>query len=225
MIRKIFNFGLDVEWVESNPAVRVTRPSVEQSRTRVLSHDELRRTWKWLDAKAPRRLNDYERRLWRLNRAALKLRLVTAQRGGEVVAMRWSDIDLVGKWWTIPAERSKNKLPHRVPLTEQAIAVLRGIRNGSRDAGAVVFRGIVGTRQRRGALKGLEVDDIRPHDFRRTAASFMASSGVPRLVISKVLNHVESGVTAVYDRHSYDAEKRKALAAWSRTLERITAAK
>jgi integrase len=56
------------------------------------------------------------------------------------------------------------------------------------------------------------------HDFRRTVASMMASSGVPRLTISKILNHVETGITAVYDRHSYDKEKREALHAWSRQL-------
>ena len=46
----------------------------------------------------------------------------------------------------------------------------------------------------------------------------MASAGVPRLVIGKVLNHVEHGVTAVYDRHSYDGEKRAALDTWARDL-------
>ena len=50
-------------------------------------------------------------------------------------------------------------------------------------------------------------------------ASRMASVGVPRLVIAKVLNHVEHGVTAVYDRHSYDAEKQEALYSWCRNPE------
>ena len=45
--------------------------------------------------------------------------------------------------------------------------------------------------------------------------------GITRLVVSKVLNHVESGITAVYDRHSYDAEKRAALDAWGRRIEEI----
>ncbi len=45
--------------------------------------------------------------------------------------------------------------------------------------------------------------------------------GVNRLTVSKILNHVESGVTSVYDRHSYDAEKRQALDAWGRRLEQI----
>ena len=60
--------------------------------------------------------------------------------------------------------------------------------------------------------------DFRGHDLRRTAASHMTSIGIPRLVVSKVLNHAEPGVTAVYDRHSYDAEKRAALDAWAREV-------
>lgn len=44
---------------------------------------------------------------------------------------------------------------------------------------------------------------------------------VSRLVISKVLNHVENGITAVYDRHSYDREKREALDQWDRLLTSI----
>lgn len=47
------------------------------------------------------------------------------------------------------------------------------------------------------------------------------SSLLPRLVIAKILNHTESGVTAVYDRASYDAEKRCALDAWAVLLDQI----
>jgi hypothetical protein len=51
----------------------------------------------------------------------------------------------------------------------------------------------------------------------------MTSIGIPRLVVSKILNHVESGVTKVYDRHSYDAEKRQALEAWgSKVMALVT---
>jgi hypothetical protein len=49
----------------------------------------------------------------------------------------------------------------------------------------------------------------------------MTSLGISRLVVSKILNHAEPGITAVYDRHSYDAEKRAALDAWSNRLEEI----
>jgi hypothetical protein len=49
----------------------------------------------------------------------------------------------------------------------------------------------------------------------------MTSIGISRLVVSKILNHAEPGVTAVYDRHGYDNEKRAALAAWGARLEEI----
>ena len=71
----------------------------------------------------------------------------------------------------------------------------------------------------------LKIAHFTPHDLRRTAASSIASMGTPRVTIGKILNHVESGVTATYDRHSYDNEKRKALNAWGRKLESITSGK
>ena len=49
----------------------------------------------------------------------------------------------------------------------------------------------------------------------------MASGGIPRLTISKILNHVERSITAVYDRHSYDPEKRAALDWWDIKLHAI----
>ena len=70
----------------------------------------------------------------------------------------------------------------------------------------------------RRSVKDLGLADFTPHDLRRTAASCMTSIGIPRLVVSKILNHVEQGVTAIYDRHSYDADKRKALLRWERWL-------
>ena len=48
-----------------------------------------------------------------------------------------------------------------------------------------------------------QIEDFVPHDLRRTAASCMTSMGISRLVVAKVLNHADSSVTAVYDRHSY----------------------
>ena len=73
------------------------------------------------------------------------------------------------------------------------------------------------------AAHGENADEIklepwRLHDLRRTAASGMARLGVPVHVIEAVLNHRSgqiSGVAAVYNRHSYLPEKRRALEAWA----------
>ncbi len=179
-------------------------------------HHDHRRTW--LERPAPKDLEAHERTHWRLTQAAMKLRLVTAQRGGEVVSMRWADVDVAGGWWTIPEAASKNKLPHRVPLTQAAVEILTTLRAVAAADAINVFSGIRGPRHRRKVLAGLSLSDVRPHDFRRTAATRMTGAGISRLVVAKVLNHAEKGVTAVYDRASYDAEKRVALETRERAL-------
>jgi integrase len=71
-----------------------------------------------------------------------------------------------------------------------------------------------------------DINDLVPHDLRRTAATILTSElKVPRLIVSKLLNHVEQGVTKVYDRASYDQEKRQAVDKLARYLKAILAGK
>src|SRR5262249_3671536 len=63
------------------------------------------------------------------------------------------------------------------------------------------------------------------HDLRRPAASLMTSSGTPRLVVSKVVNHSEPGVTVVYDRHRNDDENKVCARPWARTLAAVLTGK
>lgn len=66
-----------------------------------------------------------------------------------------------------------------------------------------------------------DVDDWRPHDLRRTAATGMAKLGVDRFVIERVLGHTDRSVTAIYDRYARLPECRKALDLWARHLRRV----
>ena len=160
------------------------------------------------------------RRHWQRLRAALLLRLITAQRGKEVLSLRWQDIDEA--WWTIPGTVAKNGLPHRVPLTEPALAVLASLQADATTDAGYIFAGIRGTRQRAGSLDGLGVDDVRPHDFRRTAASMMTGAGVVAAGgIEGVEPRREGHHGRLLDRHGYDAEKRVAMETWARTLRGI----
>jgi integrase len=211
--RKVCNFAIDQEWLETNPFQRVKRPSVERARDRVLTDEEIKALWLYLHSES-------DDRYTRLTRATFALRLITAQRGIEIANMRRQDIQ--GDWWTIPKEYAKNKLAHRVPLTTLALAELERIEPDTDKDSPFIFKGIRGTRQRQGALENLPVEDFQPRDLRRTAASNMTKAGVNRLVVSKILNHVETGITAVYDRHSYDAEKRVGLETWDALLTAIT---
>ena len=204
LLHTLFGFAVAHEIVEVNPITHVPRPGIEHRRDRVLTADEMRTFWSRLDDEPPPMA------------AALRLRLVTAQRGGEIHDMRWRDVDRATRWWTIPAARSKNGLPHRVPLTDLALDLIDGLPGF--DPEGYVLVGARGTRQRSQAIARLGLDDFRGHDLRRTAASHMASAGIPRLVIGKILNHADPSVTAVYDRHSYDTEKRAALETWATAL-------
>ncbi|MGO9681342.1 MAG: tyrosine-type recombinase/integrase [Beijerinckiaceae bacterium] len=223
LISKIFNFGIGREIVEANPAHGIGRPGgAEQQRDRVLSEEEIRTVWKALESESPK------------TRAIFRLALLTAQRRSEITGMQWAELDLDSGWWTIPAERAKNGLAHRVPLSPEAVRILESVKRsikrkkktGARDE-PLVFRGgrigrpLTNLQKPMRRIKDASAVDFHFHDLRRTAASLMTGIGIPRLVVSKILNHIEGGITAVYDRHSYDAEKRAALLKWERHLVAI----
>jgi integrase len=234
VIRRMFGWALSRDIVPVSPCVAVKAPAKENRRDRVLSADEIAFLWQALDTP--------DLAISPAIREALKLQLVTAQRKGEVIGAEWSEFDLDERVWTIPAGKAKNGMQHRVPLSPLALAVLDEIeaatsqppasgqggpprwlfpspRAGRPITGPAVDHAMRGNRDALGA------GEATPHDLRRTAASHMTSIGISRLVVSKILNHAEPGVTAVYDRHSYDAEKRAALAAWGARLEEIIGAR
>ena len=221
LIGRVYNFGIRCEIVETNPCRLVRKPGVERSKDRFLSREEIRNLWEALDGS------------WFTTQTAGSLRLIlaTAQRPGEVVSMRWEDLDLDNGWWTIPSERAKNSLSHRVAICQTAREILQSLQpvakwvfpsttdkddHMDRNGLAVAL-----WRARKRKTDPLTVMDFSAHDLRRTAATHMASVGVDRFVIGRVLNHVERGVTRVYDRHSYDVEKRDALNRWDRLLQNV----
>jgi integrase len=224
LVSKIYEFGIEREVVESNPARGVKRPAPERSRDRVLTEDEIRRLWLALEPQKGRT------GVSPFMAAAFRLLLLTAQREVEVVSMAWADLD--GGWWTIPAGVAKNKHAHRVPLSPQARAALDSIRPGTGGSPWVFPSPIKDDPMKPQSLQNpvkelrarMKVEDWRPHDLRRTAATLMVSRGfADRDLVSKILNHAETGVTAVYDRAERDTEKRKALVAWGAEVERIVA--
>jgi integrase len=210
---KIFNFAIQRGVVEYNPVHNVPIPGEERRRDRVLSDEEIRQVWEALNGER------------QPIAATLKLALLTAQRRSEVLGMRWGELDLEEGWWTIPAERAKNKMAHRVSLASQALDLLRTLRelaNGSPyvfpgskdDPIANLQKPMRRIRQRTGI-------EFRFHDLRRTAASHMTGIGISRLVVAKILNHAERDVTAMYDRNSYDSDKKEGLLRWDKRVGEI----
>jgi integrase len=222
VVRKMYNFGIERDLVESNPCTMVRAPTKERRRERVLSESEIISFWTGLNSA----------QFSEPVKIAIKILLFTAQRRGEVATMSWDDLELDTGWWTIPSEKAKNGLSHRVPLTEPVIKLLKAAESLS-DSSKWVFSSTRGkgefsinpaalTRAIARSREHYKIESFGPHDLRRTAASHMASLGVARLVLGKILNHVDSSVTAVYDRHSYDMEKQAALTTWSAKIIQLT---
>src|SRR5262245_44920000 len=225
LVSRILTFAAEQRLVAptANPVIMVRKPTKETTRDRVLTDSEIRRLW---DACATQ--NAYVC-------AWFRLRLVTAQRGGELLQMRWQDLDAKSHFWTIPAEFVKNAHGHRVylnatarklvaavPRAEKAVWVfpksfMGDYKHVGRRLAQPTRANIVMDAKREGS--GRDTADVRGHDLRRTAASLMASGGVPRFVISRILNHSEEkDITSVYDRYGYDAEKQAAMEFWNRQL-------
>jgi integrase len=211
VVSKLFSWALDRELVDAHPCARLgAMMPKERKRERVLEDAEIRKLWKASDGFPFGALS--------------RVLLVTAQRRGEVVTMRWGDVDLEAKLWRIP--KTKAGHGHEVPLSGLAVKLLKSVPRVV-DKGDYVFPASRGGRSFSGfskatrrIKKAVGISDWCLHDLRRTAATNMARLGVPKTTISRVLNHAE-GVTEIYARHSYLGEKRAALELWADRLAGI----
>jgi integrase len=226
-LKKFFGWCVDQDILEASPAASVKRPGKENKRDRVLSDAEIRAIWQ-----ACGELGPFGR--------AFRFMLATGQRRTEAGEIVWSEIDRANRLWTLPRQRAKADRAHEIPLSDLAMSIL----DECPKLGDFVFttlgaRPISGWSKAKAALDRLAMDklkdiaiergddapatfaDWRLHDLRRTAATHIAKLGVDRIVISKLLNHAEGGVTGLYDRHSRDSEKRMAMDLWGQRLQVI----
>jgi len=229
LVSKIFNFGISEDLVSQNPVIQIQNSQKEKPRQRILTKDEIIILWKALDT-FPETSETESGKISACQIAQFfRLILITAQRPVEVLTMKWADI--TDKWWTIPAEIAKNKLAHRVYLSQQAITIIKSLEKISASTVQYVFPSRTKTAKKPylsayhkswNRLKALTgINDVKPHDLRRTAASVMTGIGIQRLTVSKILNHKEGGVTTVYDRFSYDPQKKSALIKWGAYIQTI----
>lgn len=218
VVRKMFNFALERDLVDFNPCSGVSPPPPPEPRKRHLTEDEIKRFWDNLDRC---RMSDEVRR-------ALKLTLITGQRPGEVIGLHWDEID--GRWWTLPGERSKNKKPHRIYLTDQALELLGEQNPGyvfpsPRNPDKPIENNALPQAVRKN-LDILELEDFKPHDLRGTVTTQMSKLGIEKYIRERVQNHIDQSVSAKhYDAYDYDVEKRKAMERWSHRLSGILSGK
>jgi integrase len=193
--------------VTDNPVIGTRAPAKDVRRERVLSAAELSAIWHG----APE--GDFGN--------IITMLILTGLRRKEVAEMRWSEIHFDEAVWKIPGARTKNKLPHEVPLSATAIEILQSIpQRADRDlvfgSGRGGFSGFSKAKKRLDI--STKVSGWVLHDIRRSVATGMANIGIMPHIVEAALSHIsghKAGVAGIYNRATYTPEKRDALDRWS----------
>lgn len=156
-------------------------------------------------------------------RLMLEFLILTAARSGEVRGMCWNEIDLQKRIWTVPAERMKAKVAHRVPLTQRACEILANLSAEDRDA--LVFQTRKGTAFSDMALTKLLRDAgaqsdtpgriATAHGFRSSFRDWASENGYSRDLAEKALAHtIKNATEAAYHRTDLLEQRRAMMEAW-----------
>ena len=235
-IRRLYNWAIDQQvyaGLETSPCDRLKPKAIigeKKLRNRVLSDTELRAAWIAAE------------RMGYAYGPLFKLLMLTGARKSEVAETRWSEFDLVKKIWTIPADRMKADAAHVVPLSDDAVALLKSLpRFDSGDYLFSVNSGQSAVAAFSAAKNHLDAEVIKVlrendpkakltdfviHDIRRTVRTGLwAIPNISDLVRELVIGHTKPDLHKVYDQYAYLDEKRFALDAWAARLRGIISPK
>jgi integrase len=207
VVRKMFAYAVKWGWRNDNPAMGFRR-RMEIPRERYLSRDELARLAVALDAAED-------------GRAAgiIRLCMLTGARVGEVRQARFEDFNLEHLSWTKPAKTTKQRRVHRVPISDEAAAIVRQRRVAVVTGTPWLFPGDVPGQpvqeMRRfwaRIQREVDIEDVRIHDLRHTFASLLVSGGASLEMIGKLLGHSQMQTTQRY-AHLMDSPLREGVGA------------
>ena len=164
-------------------------------------------------------------------RAALKFSALTFCRPGEIRQAEWGEIDFEREEWTIPAAKMKVRVEHRVPLSRQAVEVLKDLQPLT-GAGKYVFPGprgkdkplsenAINTSIR---IMGYGKEQMTAHGFRAMASTLLNESEHSGDVIEAQLAHKGADkIRAIYNRAKYMNARRKLMQSWADYLDQLRA--
>lgn len=216
LLSTIFALAVRRKMRVDNPCKGCQR-NAENRRTRDLAPAELQRLLEVLST-------------WpcQISANAIRLLLLTGGRRQEILGASWSEFDIERRLWQKPASRCKNGRAHVLWLSDECLAVLSALphhantnllfANGRRRPWSEIPQW--GAIRRAAGLDG--PDPVRLHDLRHVVASKLASSGVPLLVIGRILNHQSPSSTARYS-HINDVAAQNAVSLLGRTISGIAA--
>lgn len=195
LISHIYNVAIEWGYADKNPAMKI-KPFPTKARDRFLQPNEISNFMNALHNMENDNLKDY-----------VLLLLLTGQRRGNIASLKWSDIDFHNNIMYL--SHTKNGDSQHIPLTEQAITLLKSIKekrfNPNHDW---IFPS---SKSKSGHIEGADtfwkhlletagLKDLHMHDLRRTMASYQAILGSSMNIIGKSLGHRSIQATAVYAR-------------------------
>lgn len=208
--------------IKSNPVEEIPVDVEARKRgDRVLTEDELRAYWRWLEGQKPKTLFAY----------AEMLHIILGQRGRELLRIEESGFlrnEAIYEWG---ADKTKNHRPHAVPLPRMALDLLGELRPNEHG---LYFPNRRDPKRRAsdGVLEKLCARYIRetgarhfsPRDLRRTWKTLTGKAGLSKDIRDRLQNHARSDVSSKhYDRYDYMKEKRAAMEQWAAYLAGILA--
>lgn len=149
------------------------------------------------------------------------LGILTATRAQEVLGARWEELDLDGAVWTIPAERMKMKREHRIPLSRQALEILRAQREVVDEKCPLVFPspftgGVMSVDTPRLLIQKITGADYTMHGFRSTFRDWCEESFIHPSLSERALAHVQADkVVAAYQRSDLLEQRRPVMQQWA----------
>ncbi|MDF2995820.1 MAG: integrase [Xanthobacteraceae bacterium] len=172
-------------------------------------------------------IDDYDG--WPTLRCALQFAALTFARPGEVRGAVWDEMDIENAVWRIDGKRTKVRRPHDVPLSRQALDVLREVKEVAR-ASTLVFPSIrsnktpLSENAMNSALRrlGFTQDEMTAHGFRAAASSILNEKGFRPDVIEAALGHQEKNeIRRAYNRATYWPERIELMQAWADHLDSL----
>lgn len=193
LLSKMFSLAVEWQWRRDNP-VKGVEHYHEERRERWLSDGELARLLSALSSHPNQRAAN-----------AVRFQLLTGARIGEVLAARWSDIDLERGVWIKPSHHTKQKRTEHLPLSAPALALLAEMQERAGAGERYLFPGNAPEKPLRGIKKfwrnvteQAALEDYRLHDNRHTHASHLVSSGLSLEIVGRLLGHTNPLTTNRY---------------------------
>ena len=224
IIRQIFDWGLNNGFLDEN----ATNPAASIEPGQILSR-VVQKNFAHLDiGDVPEllaKMRNYNGNV--LTRLAMELLSLTFIRTGELIGGRWEEIDWKQNLWVIPAERMKMKREHIVPLSSQALVVLKRLQTVSGDTDRLFpdYNGGTGIMSNNTILKALDrmgyKGRMTGHGWRHIASTYLNEQGFDPTHVEMQLSHIGKGeVAAVYNKAKYLAARTKMMQHWADFIDK-----